>query len=230
MSPADRLCLALDFDDQATAVEWVRRTAGRIGTYKVGLQAFCAHGPRLVDAVRAAGAPRIFLDLKLHDIPNTVAKATARIAALGVDLLTVHASGGEQMLRAAGASADGTALQLLAVTVLTSLGPADLAAVGCRPSVEEAVEARARLLARCAIAGLVCSPHEVARLRPIVGPDCLVVTPGIRLPGAASHDQTRVADPATAIRLGADLLVVGRTVTAATDPDAALTALHGALS
>lgn len=186
---------------------------------KVGLQLFTAAGPDVVRELRARGR-RVFLDLKLHDIPNTVARAVESAAVLGVDLLTIHASGGRAMLRAA-AEAEGPSL--LAVTVLTSLSDADLADAWGRPGADAAAEA-ARLAATaadCGLHGVVASVHEIAAIRR-AAPTVRVLTPGIRLEGDDAGDQTRVATPSRAAQLGADYLVLGRTVTAAPDPAAAL--------
>ncbi len=208
-----RLCLALDVPSSAEAVEWVRRTEGGFGVYKIGLQLFCAEGPSVVDRVREAGAPAIFLDLKLHDIPNTVAGAAASVGGLGVDYLTVHTGGGGAMIRAAVEAAPKVGI--LGVTVLTSLQ----AAPG------EVLE-RARLATQSGCAGIVCSPLEVAELRDALGHEAVLVTPGIRAASAMGDDQTRVATAGAALTAGASLLVIGRMVRGAADPAAAVRALH----
>lgn len=190
---------------------------------KVGLQLYTAEGPAIVRELRARGR-RIFLDLKLHDIPNTVAGAVRSAAALGVDLLTVHASGGDSMLRAAtGAAADAGALRLLAVTVLTSFSGEQLARTWGRETVrvDDEVVRLARLAAGAGIPGVVASVHEAAAIRSAIGDEIVILTPGIRLAGDVAGDQSRVATPAEAVRRGADFLVIGRTVTAAEDPAAA---------
>jgi orotidine-5'-phosphate decarboxylase len=192
----------------------------RAGFFKVGLQLFTAAGPDVVRELRARGR-RVFLDLKLHDIPNTVARAVGSAAELGVELLTVHASGGRKMLEAA-ASVGGPSL--LAVTVLTSLSPAELAESWGRPAGVDAGREAARLagIARDAgLHGVVASVHEVAAIR-AAAPALRILTPAIRLAGDAPGDQTRVATPARAAELGSDYIVLGRTVTAAADPAAAL--------
>ncbi len=211
-----RVALALDVPDVASAVRWVERTADRVEVYKVGLELFCAEGPAAIGAVRAAGARQVFLDLKLHDIPNTVAGAVRALRRLGVDFVTVHAAGGAAMLSAA-LEAAGQETTLLGVTVLTSL-----------PSTPDQVVAAAREAVSAGLPGLVCSAQEVGFVRKAVGPDVTLVTPGIRL-GAGDHDQARPATPAAAVAAGADLLVVGRAVTAAGDPDAALAEIRAAL-
>lgn len=223
-SPADAFCLALDVPDVDSAETWVQRTCARIGTFKVGLQLFCAEGPEVVGRLRAAGASRIFLDLKLHDIPNTVASSVRALSRLGVELLTIHTAGGLEMMRAAAAEAGQT--RLLGVTVLTSLDAAALAEMGDMAEPAEQVDRRAAAAVRAGLTGLVCSAAEVARVRGIVGPETILVTPGIRLADAAGDDQKRVATPARARRDGATLLVIGRPVLAATDWEAALTRLE----
>ncbi len=228
MSPDPRLCLALDVPTAADAARWVARTRDTFGTFKIGLRLFCAEGPAVVRQVRAAGAARIFLDLKLHDIPNTVAGAIGSLAPLGVDDLTVHLSGGPDMLRAAVRAAEAGDIHLLGVSVLTSLDGPALAATGVERSVEELVVQRARLAAECGLGGLVCSPREAARLRATLGARLELITPGIRLVPGTEGDQKRATTPRRALADGADRLVIGRAVTAATDVDAALDALRDA--
>lgn len=225
---------ALDVPDLDSARAWVSRLAGDVGVFKVGLELFVRHGPAAVAVVREAGA-RCFLDLKLHDIPETVGRAVAAAAAQGVDYLTLHASGGATMLARAVAAASAAAVPpvLLAVTVLTSLDDAALAAVGFSESVTSAAVRLATLAVQNGVAGLVCSPREVASLRALF-PRALLVTPGIRPAGASLGDQSRVGTAAEAIRAGADLLVVGRPIRDAVDPVAAARAIvreiEGALS
>lgn len=214
--------VALDTADPAVLTHLAGALGPSVGGLKVGLEAFTALGPSAVHTVRDAhggtDAPRIFLDLKLHDIPNTVARAAAVAADLGVDMLTVHAAGGPAMIAAAAAAAP--AVQVLGVTVLTSLDDTALAAVGQPPAA-----AQVRRLARVAVdagaAGLVCAVSDVTALRDDLGPDVTLVVPGIRPEGAAAGDQARTGTPATAVRAGADWLVVGRPVTVADDPVAA---------
>lgn len=218
---APEVVLALDVPGAAEALALAERIP-EADFVKVGLQLFTAAGPRVVRDLRAAGR-RIFLDLKLHDIPTTVAHAVAAAAALGVELLTVHAVGGTTMLRAASAAAGGAGEggpRLLAVTVLTSLTAEGLGEVWGRRGVDAAVEvARLAALSRDAgVHGVVASVRELAAIRACVGDDFRVLTPGIRLPGDAAGDQARVATPAEAARLGADYLVIGRSVTTARDP------------
>jgi orotidine-5'-phosphate decarboxylase len=214
-----RLALALDLDDLPAAVALASAVSPWFGVAKVGLELFGAAGPAAVVALRDAGLS-VFLDLKLHDIPTTVGKAARVLSRLGASYVTVHAAGGQDMLRAAvdgfGAGASGGARTpvVLAVTVLTS-DPLALPAV---------VAERVDLAASTGCGGVVCSPHEAAAVR-LRQPGLQIVTPGIRPAGSASHDQARAATPAHAIRAGADLLVVGRAVTQAADPAAAAAAV-----
>ena len=209
----------------------VRRVAPEAGVLKVGLEAFVAEGPALVREVVAAGA-EVFLDLKLHDIPNTVGRAAAAAIATGASIVNCHASGGRDMMRAFGdegraaaAKAGQPAPKLIAVTVLTSLDAAALAAVGISGSPREAAVRLAVLAKDSGLDGVVCSPEEIASIRAACGRDFLLVVPGVRPAGAAPGDQKRLATPADAIRAGADLLVVGRPITAAADPAAAARAV-----
>lgn len=222
--PNVSLYCALDARDRATVERLAGLLAPAVGGLKLGLEYFCAHGPEGVSAVRAVGRP-LFLDLKLHDIPNQVAGATARAAELGVTFLTVHAMGGRDMLAAAaGAAAAATgSLGLLGVTVLTSLDEYGLGAVFGR-GVEDAgreADRLAGLVCDAGLAGVVCSAAEAARVRATVGAGRAIVTPGIRLAGDAVHDQRRVRTAGQAFRSGASHIVVGRPVTGAADPAAA---------
>jgi len=231
---ADRLAVAMDVPLQP-GLELYRRVSAHAGVAKVGLSLFVEHGPRAVEAFRALGA-RVFLDLKLHDIPNTVELAAARAAALGVSLLTVHAQGGEAMLRAALAgAADGAAKagvpapRILAVTVLTSLSDVDVQALGYRAPAPEVAAGLSDVAARAGVRGLVCSPREAAALRGRHGPGLFLCTPGIRPAASAAGDQARAETPRFAVEAGADLLVVGRPITAAADPRAAARAIADSL-
>ncbi len=226
MSADSRLCLALDFPTLNEAETWVANTHEVFGVYKVGLELFCAEGRQVIETLKGAGAQKIFLDLKLHDIPRTVARAVSALGALGVDYLTIHTGGGREMLTQAAMAADATDTRLLGVTVLTSLDDAALAEVGVMASPADSALARARLACDTGVTGLVCSPREVARLRSELGSDAFFVTPGIRLPGAAAGDQKRISTPDAALADGADLLVIGRTVTAASDPVEAMEQLR----
>jgi len=224
----DRLIVALDTLELPAAEALVDRLNGLVGHFKVGSALFTAAGPSAVEMVRRRGG-EVFLDLKFHDIPATVAAAVRAAARLGVGLLTVHASGGSTMLEAAMAAArtaGGARPRIVAVTVLTSL---DRAALQRELSVPVAVEGHALHLADLARAagcdGVVASPREAARLRAILGPAAVIVTPGIRLGGEGADDQARTATPAAAVRAGADYLVVGRPITGAADPAAAAAAI-----
>jgi orotidine-5'-phosphate decarboxylase len=221
MAARGRLVVALDVPtlDEATAL--ARRLEGHVGWFKVGLELFIAHGPEAIAAIGAHGP--VFLDLKLHDIPTTVARAVASAARLEVGLLTVHASGGVPMLQAAREAA-GDRVRLLAVTVLTSTSDADLAAMAM-PDAAVQVPRLATLAIGAGIDGLVCAPLDLAAVRRAVGVGPLLVTPGIRTDADASDDHARALGPAAAIAAGADLLVVGRPITRAPDPVAAAVAL-----
>jgi orotidine-5'-phosphate decarboxylase len=216
------LILPLDQPSQRHALAMVDDMGERVTFYKVGLELFTREGPGVVRALHGR-RKRVFLDLKLHDIPNTVAGAVRAAAELEVELLTVHAGGGRAMLEAA-AEATAGPLRLLAVTVLTSLSADGLGETWGRDVHEVGPEVgRLAALARASgIDGVVSSAHEVAGLRSALGPEAVLVTPGIRLPGGDAHDQARVASPDDAVRDGADFLVVGRAITAAPDPHAAL--------
>lgn len=222
--PGNRVIAALDVPDLASASELAARIGDGASWVKVGLELFVAEGPAVVAAMRAAGR-RVMLDLKLHDIPETVARAMARAAALGAELVTVHAGGGRAMLAAAVRAAGGA--RVLAVTVLTSLDEADLADVGAVGPLAALVERRARLAADAGCHGVVASPHEAAVIRAAAPPGFLVVTPGVRPAGAEAGDQKRIATPASARRAGADLIVVGRPIRDAAQPREMALAIAG---
>jgi orotidine-5'-phosphate decarboxylase len=218
--------VALDVSSLAEAEAWVERLEGVPGWLKIGSQLFTAAGPAAV--VAAARRARVFLDLKLHDIPNTVAGAVAAATRQGASLLTVHASGGIAMLRAAREAAEAAARsagverpRLVGVTVLTSLRAAELPGLGIVGSLDEQVERLVDASIEAGLDGIVASPQEVQRVRRRAGPDFLVVTPGIRLAEASADDQARVATPREAIAAGSDLLVMGRPILSAADPPAA---------
>jgi orotidine-5'-phosphate decarboxylase len=226
--PATRspVVLALDTDDLDEALDWAERAGPAVGMVKVGLQLFCAHGGGAVRALAGEGH-HVMLDLKLHDIPATVARAVAAATELEVELLTVHALGGRRMLDAAVAAAEGRTA-LAAVTVLTSHGDADVREVGLEGGGQGAAERLARLALAAGCPALVCSPREAARLRAVAGGEVALVCPGVRPAGAraAGDDQARVATPAAAAAAGADWLVVGRPITRAADPAAAAAAVR----
>jgi orotidine-5'-phosphate decarboxylase len=218
--PGNRLIAALDVGTASQADQLVARLGGVPGWVKIGLELFCAAGPALVAAHVQRGLS-VMLDLKLHDIPETVARATGQVAGLGAGLLTVHASGGRAMLEACVAAAqDAGETRILAVTVLTSLDQSDLDAIGDGASLPALVLKRALLAQAAGCHGVVASPHEVASLRRELGPEFLLVTPGIRPAGVAAGDQKRVMTPGEARRAGADLVVVGRPLRDAPDPAA----------
>ncbi len=227
MEPKDRICSALDFGSWAEAEPFARRIAPEVGMLKVGLELYVAEGAPAVRAAAALGRP-VFLDLKLHDIPATVEGAARSAAATGAALLTVHAAGGPEMVRAAVRGA-GPGVRILAVTVLTSLDAAALDRIGLAGPPEAAVVRLARLAVEAGAGGLVCSPQEVAAVRRAVGPGPLLVVPGVRPAGAALGDQARVATPARAVGDGADVIVVGRPLRDAPDPVAAARAIAGEL-
>lgn len=223
---ANPICCAIDRADRDSAVALARSLAVEVGVLKLGLEFFVANGPEGVRALAEAGPP-LFLDLKLHDIPNTVVGAVAAACRLPVSLLTLHATGGRAMLEAAVRARDaspGARPLLLAVTVLTSLDDADLATLGVTRPMPDQVMALAELALSSGLDGLVCSPHELAELRRRFGDAPLLVVPGIR-PAAAADDQKRTLDPRSALQLGADLLVIGRPITAAADPVSATRAI-----
>ncbi len=216
--PRDRLIVALDFPDAAGALELVDRLGDEVHRYKIGLELFTAEGPPVVREVLSRGKG-VFLDLKLHDIPNTVAGAVRSASHLGVDLLTLHVEGGPEMLRAAAAARDaaGRRLRLLGVTVLTSLTGAEFPQVYRDPDPARRVLAFARAAMEAGLDGVVASPVELPALRVALPDTFLKVIPGIRFAGAGVHDQARTATPAAALSAGATHLVVGRTITAAAD-------------
>ncbi|MFL5311797.1 MAG: orotidine-5'-phosphate decarboxylase [Myxococcales bacterium] len=235
MKGRERIVAALDVPDPAAAAALAGRLAGHVGMLKVGLELFVAHGRAAIDAVRPLGLP-IFLDLKLHDIPQTVEAAARGAGALGAALVTVHASGGSEMIAAArrgltaGAGAAGVpAPKLLAVTVLTSLAAADLRELGFTGNPAEAALRLARVAVKGGGDGLVCSPEEVANLRRELGPAPLLVVAGIRPGGAAPGDQRRTGAPRAAVAAGASYLVVGRPLRDAPDPAAAADAIAAEL-
>jgi orotidine-5'-phosphate decarboxylase len=230
-----RLAFALDYPTLGEARAGAARVADSVGVLKVGLELFVAEGPPAVKLGAELGVD-VFLDLKLHDIPETVERAVATAGQLGAKLLTLHAAGGPRMLEAAArrAQQEAPGLKLLAVTVLTSLDAADLQATGVSAAPAEHVLRLARLATGLGIDGLVCSSAEVGSLRQALGPAPILVTPGIRPTGAAAGDQKRVGTPASALRDGSSLLVVGRPIRDAADPSAAaraiLTEMSGALA
>ncbi|MGA3008752.1 MAG: orotidine-5'-phosphate decarboxylase [Terracidiphilus sp.] len=221
-----RLIVALDVPDAASALALVGQLEKSCQWFKVGLELFIAAGPAVIEPLVARGHS-VFLDLKLHDIPNTVAGAVRSASGMGVKMLTLHAAGGPAMLAAARNALEVIAdpPELLAVTVLTSMDQAQINATGLDRSPAEQVELLARMGIDSGIRGFVCSSQEVAGLRSITGPEGVLVVPGIRPAGTANGDQKRVATPAEALGLGASYLVVGRPITQAPDPAEAADAI-----
>ncbi|HTZ94017.1 MAG TPA: orotidine-5'-phosphate decarboxylase [Streptosporangiaceae bacterium] len=221
------IAVALDAPDLETAARWAALVGPHVSTLKIGLELYLRYGPDAVASVRGASGVEIFLDLKLHDIPATVAGAARAVARLRPSLLTVHAAAGRAAIRAAADAAPDA--RIVAVTVLTSLDEADLDRVGLAGPVSSAVRRLAVLAVESGARGLVCSPHEVEAVRAEVGDETLLITPGVRPAGAAANDQARVATPEEALRAGADLLVIGRPITGAADPGAAAAAIAASL-
>jgi orotidine-5'-phosphate decarboxylase len=222
LNASDKLILALDTNDSQEALAWVDRFQGRIGTFKIGLELFSAHGPDLVREVRKRKA-EVFLDLKLHDIPNTVSRAVECAAQLEVRFLTLHALGGRGMLSAAAdAVSSHPETTLLAVTVLTHLSDDDLNEMGFDHTASGEATQLARMAQKSGIHGLVCSALEAPYMRQFLPHDFKLITPGIRPLGSDSQDQARIATPSEALKNGSDFLVIGRPILAVPDPDAAL--------
>ena len=222
------IAVALDAADAGTAVAWATQVGPHVAVVKVGLELFLRAGPPVVESVRAVTDAELFLDLKLHDIPNTVAGAARSVAVLRPRFLTVHATGGADMVRAAVEAAPE--VTIVGVTVLTSMDEGALAAVGLAGPPADAVRRLAALAVGAGARALVCSPQEVAAVRAEVGEGIVLITPGVRPAGADSQDQARVATPERALADGADLLVIGRPITGATDPGAAAAAIAASLA
>ncbi len=222
-----RLIVALDTPSRDRALDMVKALRGQVSIFKVGLELYTAAGPAIVKEIRSLGV-EVFLDLKFHDIPNTVARAAAEAARLGVALLDLHLSGGPAMIRRAVDEVDAVCNlhglrrpALLGITVLTSLGPEDLAEIGVSRPPEAQVLALAALGKEAGLDGVIASPRELAALRAKFGPAFLLVAPGIRPDGSPADDQVRTLTPREAVEGGADYLVVGRPITGAPDPAAA---------
>ena len=222
------VAVALDAPDLETAARWAALVTPHVSTVKVGLELYLRYGPEVVATVRGASRVSVFLDLKLHDIPVTVSGAARAVARLRPEVLTVHAVGGADVIRAVvEAAAPGT--MVAAVTVLTSLGDDDLGRIGLSGPVPDAVLRLAVLSVEAGAQGLVCSPREVSAVRAEVGDAVTLITPGVRPAGSEAHDQARVATPEEALLAGADLLVIGRPITRAPDPGAAAAAIAASL-
>jgi orotidine-5'-phosphate decarboxylase len=226
VSPAP-IAVALDAPDLETAARWAGLVTPHVSTVKIGLELYLRYGPDVVASIRGGSGVNIFLDLKLHDIPATVAGAARSVARLRPQFLTVHAAGGPAMIRAAVDAAPAT--PIVAVTALTSLGSDDLAQIGVPCATIDWVLRLAALAVEAGASGVVCSPREVAAVRSEVGPDITLITPGVRPAGADAHDQARVSTPEEAQAAGADLLVIGRAITGAPDPGAAAAAIAASL-
>ena len=220
MKPSDRVFVALDTTDTAEACMLAEKLQGRVGGIKLGKEFFTANGPQGVREVSALGAP-VFLDLKFHDIPNTVAGAVRAALPLNPFMLNLHASGGAAMIAAAAKAADegeGSRPMMLAVTVLTSLGDGDVNAMGVTGTAREQVVRLAKMAQANGMDGVVCSAHEVMTLRGACGKNFKLIVPGIRPSWSSTDDQKRVVTPAEAVAMGADYLVIGRPITKAADP------------
>lgn len=226
-----KLIVALDFDNLETALELVDKVGSSVEWYKVGKQLFTLYGPATVQALKERGK-KVFLDLKFHDIPNTVAQAVRSALTIGADMTNVHASGSEAMLTAAGEMAKEVNPDaiLTAVTVLTSMNQHELDCIGLEVTPEEQVVRLAKLTKACGVPGVVCSALEIAPLRKACGEDFVLVVPGIRPAGSAADDQKRIMTPAQAAEAGADYIVVGRPVTKAENPSAAADAITAELA
>ncbi|TDE47496.1 orotidine-5'-phosphate decarboxylase [Nonomuraea mesophila] len=226
MTPAP-IAVALDAPDLETAARWAALVTPHVSTVKVGLELYLRYGPDVIASVKGASGVEVFLDLKLHDIPNTVAGAARAVARLRPAILTVHAAGGPAMIRAAVEAAPHT--EIAAVTILTSLTETDLDRIGLAGPADAAVRRLAALSVEAGATALVCSPHEVPAVRAEVGDGIRLITPGVRPTGAATQDQARVATPEQALADGADLLVIGRPITGSPDPGAAAAAIAASL-
>jgi orotidine-5'-phosphate decarboxylase len=226
MTPAP-IAVALDAPDLETAARWASLVTPHVSTVKVGLELYLRYGPDVIASVRGASGVRLFLDLKLHDIPNTVAGAASAVARLKPAILTVHATGGPAMIEAAVNALPNT--QIAAVTLLTSLSEADLERIGVNGPASDAVRRLAVMAVGAGAQALVCSPHEITAVRAEVGPDVTLIIPGVRPIGAASQDQARVATPEQAFADGADLLVIGRPITGSADPGATAAGIAASL-
>lgn len=227
-----RVLIALDYDQVSDALQLAERLDPRQCRLKVGKELFTRGGPQLVQGLQQRGF-ELFLDLKFHDIPNTVAQAVTAAAELGVWMVNVHASGGSRMMIEARNALEAFGSQrpkLIAVTVLTSMRDSDLREIGIQDGAAAQVERLARLTAQCGLDGVVCSAREAAQIKQDLGASFLTVTPGIRPAGVASNDQQRTMTPAAAVRAGADYLVVGRPVTRADQPLAALAAINAEIA
>src|ERR1700747_1121548 len=212
------IAVALDAPDLETAARWAGLVTPHVSTVKIGLELYLRYGPGVVASIRGASGVQVFLDLKLHDIPATVAGAARAVAKLRPEIVTVHAAAGTEVIRAAVQAAPDT--MIAGVTVLTSLGAGDLESIGLRGDVPDAGRRISVLAVSAGARALVCSPREVAAVRSEVGSDIKLITPGVRPAGADRNDQARVATPEEAMRAGAELVVIGPPISAPPDPGA----------
>ncbi|OSQ31963.1 orotidine-5'-phosphate decarboxylase [Thalassospira sp. MCCC 1A03138] len=236
IAPQDRIFCAIDTTDLAHAVDLASRLCGVIGGAKLGKEFFAAHGPQGVREVAKAGLP-IFLDVKYHDIPNTVAGAVRAVTPLGLRIVNVHATGGLEMMKRAGEAAREAADKagvnapwVIAVTILTSLDQADLDDVGLRGPISDRVVKLAELTQKAGLDGVVCSAQEITAARAACGPDFKLITPGIRPTWASTDDQKRIVTPHDAMAMGTDVMVIGRPITKADDPAVAAKRIVAELS
>ena len=228
MSDKTHLMVALDVSEWADALTLVKQLGEQVEWYKVGKQLFTHYGPKVLEELKAMGR-KVFLDMKFHDIPNTVAQAVRSAALIGADIINVHASGGPAMLAAAAEAGRETGKTVIAVTVLTSMDTAQLQAIGIQSTPAEQVLRLAKLSQEAGLPGVVCSALELPMLREAFGPEFLTLVPGIRPAGAAAGDQKRIMTPAQAAQAGATYIVVGRPITKAADPLQAALAIQGEL-
>jgi orotidine-5'-phosphate decarboxylase len=224
MAAKDRIIFALDVGDMASAKKWVQTLGGSVGWFKVGLELFTAAGPEIVELITSSGI-RCFLDLKFHDIPNTVAGAVKSAVRLKAEMMTLHISGGREMIKAAVKAADEESSslglprpRLIGVSVLTSLNQDDLPVIGVDRPLKDQVSGLVTMACEQGIGGIVCSPADLPFVRPLVPRDKMVITPGIRPQWSETGDQKRIATPGSAIAAGADLMVIGRPISHAPDP------------
>lgn len=227
----NKIIVALDVETLDRALDLVALLRGEVGAFKIGKQLFTATGPDAVRGIHERGG-RVFLDLKFHDIPTTVAKASIEAARLGAYMFNMHALGGLKMMRESAQAVRRAGLDplMIAVTVLTSMGPEDLTPLGIDMPVDELVVRLARLAQEAGMNGVVASPREIGLVKKACGPGFLVVTPGIRPAGSDAHDQKRALSPGEAVRAGADFIVVGRPITHAADPAAAARSIAAAMA
>ncbi|MGB2578689.1 orotidine-5'-phosphate decarboxylase [Elusimicrobium simillimum] len=222
MKPSDRIIVALDVETEARALALVKKLKGKVGVFKVGKELFTACGPSIIKKIHKLGG-KVFLDLKFHDIPNTVAKAVAQATKLGVYMMTIHTSGGTEMMQAAATAAKenskkGKTPIVLGVTILTSLDDKELKKLGFKDGAEKMVVKLAKMAKEAGLGGIVSSPKEVKKLRKALGPGVALVTPGIRPLWSVAGDQKRIMTPKGAIKAGADYMVIGRPITGHKNP------------